>query len=390
MADRLQTRPSQSKSAGRQENDLSSAIEAIYAAALSPSLWPQALEAIAHAFEDVGAILIYTRSDGSSGLISSPGIAEAAAAYNREWWQQDFRLIRSRERGFLVKGDTITDRHVVTDEESSSHPFYTEFLASFGVKWFAGTSISPDNGVWVGLSLQRAIAKSPYSDEELERFTLIGRHVESALRVSLRLINAEVVSAALSDALTRFGVGVFMVDAAGRVAFSNPAARSLLGDCLLLANGMLKASIASEQPALQAAIAEVLEHEPGTAFRKPSPILLREPSRDKYLAVYVLPVELPSGSIDRLLANVRALVLVVPSAVDQPPDPTVVRDLLNVTTGEARVAALVGSGLPPREAAQRLGITEETARTTLKRVFAKVGVSRQSELAALLARLTLG
>lgn len=73
-----------------------------------------------------------------------------------------------------------------------------------------------------------------------------------------------------------------------------------------------------------------------------------------------------------------------------PLDPGLARDLLNVTTGEARVAALVGSGMAPRDAAERLGITEETARTTLKRVFAKVGVSRQSELAALLARLTLG
>jgi DNA-binding CsgD family transcriptional regulator len=45
--------------------------------------------------------------------------------------------------------------------------------------------------------------------------------------------------------------------------------------------------------------------------------------------------------------------------------------------------------LPPREAANRLGITEDTARTTLKRVFGKTGVSRQSELAALLARLVL-
>jgi hypothetical protein len=41
-------------------------LEAIYAAALAPSLWPQALDAIAGYFDDVGAILIYSRSDGSS------------------------------------------------------------------------------------------------------------------------------------------------------------------------------------------------------------------------------------------------------------------------------------------------------------------------------------
>jgi DNA-binding CsgD family transcriptional regulator len=53
------------------------------------------------------------------------------------------------------------------------------------------------------------------------------------------------------------------------------------------------------------------------------------------------------------------------------------------------VASLVASGLPPRDAAERLGITEGTARTALKRVFNKVGVSRQSELATLLTKLVL-
>ena len=379
-----------SDDASRLDGSFAGTIETIYAAALAPSLWPRALDAIAGYFDDAGAILIYMRSDGSSALISSPGIAEAAEAYNREWWQHDFRLARSKERGFLVKGDAITDRDVVTEKETETHPFYTQFLASFGVKWFAGTTISPDEGVWVGFSLQRAIAKPPYSDEELERFTLIGRHVENALRVGLRLINAQVVAATLADAFARFGVGLFLIDASARVVFSNPAAKPLLGGYLLLAHGKLRASLPSVQSALQDAITEVLEHEPGAAYSKPRPILLRDPSSDDYVALYVLPVELPSRPIDSFLANARAIILAVPSATNRLPDVTIVRDVLGVTLGEARVAALIGAGLRPREAANELGITEETARTTLKRVFAKVGVSRQSELAALLSRLTLG
>jgi DNA-binding CsgD family transcriptional regulator len=105
----------------------------------------------------------------------------------------------------------------------------------------------------------------------------------------------------------------------------------------------------------------------------------------------VLPVRATRDHpFERALFGARAIVVVRRSRAGEPIDPGLARDLLNVTTGEARVAALVGSGLTPREAAKRLGITEETARTTLKRVFAKVGVSRQSELAALLSRLTLG
>ena len=63
--------------------------------------------------------------------------------------------------------------------------------------------------------------------------------------------------------------------------------------------------------------------------------------------------------------------------------------LFDLTPAEARLAAFVGSAMSPRDASKRLGISEETARTTLKRVFSKVGVSRQSELSALLGTLFL-
>ena len=48
-----------------------------------------------------------------------------------------------------------------------------------------------------------------------------------------------------------------------------------------------------------------------------------------------------------------------------------------------------GAFASPRESAEKLGIAEETARTALKRVFSKTGVSRQSELVALLTKLAL-
>jgi len=70
-------------------------------------------------------------------------------------------------------------------------------------------------------------------------------------------------------------------------------------------------------------------------------------------------------------------------------DLDLVQSLFGLAPAEARVATLIGAGLSPRQAAAKLGISEENARTTLKRVFAKVGVSRQSELAILLAKLTL-
>jgi len=59
----------------------------------------------------------------------------------------------------------------------------------------------------------------------------------------------------------------------------------------------------------------------------------------------------------------------------------------NTAVATSETSALVGAGLAPRQVGERLGIAEETARTALKRVFDKTGVSRQSELASLLGRL---
>ena len=58
-----------------------------------------------------------------------------------------------------------------------------------------------------------------------------------------------------------------------------------------------------------------------------------------------------------------------------------------LTPGEARVAALVGAGASPAEAATQLSIAYETVRTVLQKVYTKTGVRRQGELVALISRL---
>lgn len=61
--------------------------------------------------------------------------------------------------------------------------------------------------------------------------------------------------------------------------------------------------------------------------------------------------------------------------------------LLGLTPAESRVASLVGAGRSPREAADQLELTVNTVRSALKIAFDKLGISRQSELAKIVARL---
>jgi len=366
------------------------AVEAIYGAAAEPARWPGALWAIARCFGDVGAAISYQRDDGSLGAIVSPGMEPGQREYDESWWQHDIRFTRGHALGFVAAGDTITDRHVVSDDEIATLPFYADFLAEYGLRWFAGTNISPDPSVRAVLSVQRLAQRLPYSDEELELLARFGPHVEAALRLAIRLMDAELTALSLGDALARLGVGVFLLDGSARVLFSNPAGDRLIGTGLMMRNRRLSAFGSAQHGALDAAVDAALADTPEAWASSHRPILLDGGGAHRFLAAYVLPVRArPDHSADLVLRNVRGLVVVLASGSAEPPDPAVVRDLLGLTLGEARVASLVGHGLPPRDAAERLGIAEETARTTLKRVFAKIGVSRQSELAALLSNLVL-
>jgi DNA-binding CsgD family transcriptional regulator len=64
-------------------------------------------------------------------------------------------------------------------------------------------------------------------------------------------------------------------------------------------------------------------------------------------------------------------------------------EAFRLTPSEAKVALAVASGMPVREAARHFGLTANTIKTHLSKLFAKTGVSRQSELARLVASVGL-
>jgi hypothetical protein len=70
------------------------------------------------------------------------------------------------------------------------------------------------------------------------------------------------------------------------------------------------------------------------------------------------------GQTSGPITRARAIILIIDPRADELADPALVRDVSGLTLGKDRVAALVGSSLPPRESALRLGIADETAPTS--------------------------
>jgi len=374
---------------GPADGRLIAVIESIYDAASDPLRWPQALKAIADQFGDAGALLMWRRADNSYATIVSPDLVEAQRDYEANgWMMRDTGALRATERGYFFSGHPYATRHLCSEQEIDTDSFFVQFRIRHGLGPFAGVAVSPDAEIGVLLSLQGKVGRRDYSDAELDLLSRIGRHVEKSLRLTIRLIDAELAKFGLGDALARLGIGVFVLDSLGRVVFCNPAGQALLGGDLQIARDRLRIRTGASGAAIDDMIALAARDDHRHVVADPKPILVSSGTTSR-LVVYLLPISPQASPAQMLFSDARTMVLAIQQKLDEPADPAVVRDVLGLTLGEARVAALVGAGLPPRDAANRLGIAEDTARNVLKRVFQKVGISRQSELVGLLARLVL-
>ena len=361
------------------------AIHAVYGAALDPASWPLALDRMAEAIDCEAALILFSRDDGRTGTIVSPGLVEASKAYQEIWWQHDLRFQRGMEEGFLLR-DVYVDRHLMSPEERVDLPFYRDFLIPRGLGQIACTAVAPDARTTVILSFHRSHAKPPFDEAtEMQQVFAFGRHAELALGLSMRLMESEFIGQSLAQALGKVGTAVFFLDSGRRVTFSNEAADLLVGHGLAIRQGKLTAESIADRAALDQAIAEAAE---GGLDRAPAVL---HPQNGPPLAVFAMPVIRRVAILGGLFASSELMVLVQGG---QPPttpvDTGLVKAMFGLTTGEARLAVLIAAGRTLRAAAGTLGIAEGTARVVLKRVFDKVGVNRQSELVARFAQLSMG
>ncbi|MGH6925858.1 MAG: response regulator transcription factor, partial [Propylenella sp.] len=89
----------------------------------------------------------------------------------------------------------------------------------------------------------------------------------------------------------------------------------------------------------------------------------------------------------RLMPQATAAVFIAPPGASLPPDLDAVAHIFGLTAAETKQLHRLVAGDSLAEAAAALGVSETTARSHRQHIFAKMGVSRQADLVALVARL---
>lgn len=353
--------------------------ESLYEAALQPERWRMALN---EANDFIGA-------DGAC-LLCWPGIKpdavwserldDLATVFIEEGWnKRNLRLTRAVALRHTRR--VMRESDLFTREELDKLPFNAEFINKQGYRWVAGMFIAEGPGAMTAFAVERKAKAEPFERSDIDRIEALYPHLRRAGEIAGRM--GEAKGAGMLETFEQLGCAAILLDFTGRAQRMNQRARRYVGQAIQMFHGQLVTAHRDANAAFQSLIGDILQP---TASSLQPPVLAPVPRPDgRPLIAYGMPV---SRSAADIFHHSKALLVLIDPDENHSPNELVLRHGFKLTPAECRLTLALGEGATVSEFAARQGITVGTARIQLKAVMAKTATRRQSELVALLARLS--
>jgi DNA-binding CsgD family transcriptional regulator len=362
-------------------------VDLIYATAFDPTLWPDAMTAVADRVGGMRATLTRFDARTASGQQFATRTDPAALAAYADYFHTTNVFARRTDVSVFTRGwrpNVGVESSVVDWDAYQASEFCNDYVRPQGYNAQLFIRLGLDGETATTLSIGRAIADGRFEARDLEIANTLLPHLARAYSLGRSLSNAFGVSRDLAVALEQLPDAAVLVDPQGRVRLANPAAERLLAQRrgLSLVAGRL---VAEHSDA-----ARNLERLLGLATRPDGQRtggLLRLPLAGHRLPLAARVAPIGVQAHPALGRQHMALVSITDLEGEIAAPEEALRDLFALTPAEARLAGAVFEGLTLAEAAERFGISVNTARFQLARTFDKTGVARQAELVKLMMRL---
>jgi DNA-binding CsgD family transcriptional regulator len=369
-------------------DELSSLLRALYAAPLEPRMWQVFFDRLC-ALTNIasGYMLSYRPLEGSILVLAGGGLnfdPETSRLYNEYYGANDpYRdPTMANPRIGVIQGDELVSRSDLVRSE-----LYNEVLHKYGLEHMTlmSCNCSPEQAdLFPFWSSPR---QGPMDAASIHLLQILIPHVQTALRLGATVRAQDAASLLLEVALDAMSIAAFLVTGKGRIRHMNQRAATYLRDNsgFRLHLGCLTAADPQEAVQLEQFLQAATSNRRSRSEVSPGgAMMISRPTGGNQLQVTVMP-----APEQNLIAEdeLCALVFVSTPASAPASRAIVLRQLYRLTPTECRVADLLLEGLDVRDAAVRLAITLETARFHVKRVLAKTGARRQSELMRLMLSL---
>ena len=220
-----------------------------------------------------------------------------------------------------------------------------------------------------------------FSDRDIASLQMVAPLLADSATHAAQLARQSQRSAMLEGMFDRVSLAMALLSADGRPLFINSAATALLGQrkwLIRAADGAIVAANPQQAKELRESIRRA-----ATAPQPVEDVFRLDCSNGDWRLAYVVSAKSRAGDVT---ARCAMLILMGPGKVDAPSS---LLEALGLLPSEQRFLGQFLKSSSLGNAAEGCGLSEETARTYLKRVRAKLGVHRQMELAGLISGLVL-
>ena len=366
---------------------LSTLIGRIYDCTIDPDQWPNTMEDICNSIDCMGSAMLI------QDLRGLPPTFLYSWNTDRNWLER--YLEYSGEVAVLYSAPNISSAPL-DDPIVLSHTFdertlreirvFREWAAPHGVCDFIQTAAlrGPDR---IGLfSAYRSSSVGRFANREVEIMRLLAPHVRRAVTISDLMDLKKMETYSIAVTLDKFSVGVIVVANDSRILHANEAAQLMLqtGGTVHSINGKLSATDGAAARELTDAI-EFAQRDETTIGTTGIGVALKNASGVAAIA-HVLP--LAYGELrTRLIPQATAAVFVTQAGAKLSADMGAIARSFCLTSAETRLLEHLAQGATLTEVSSALGISLATAKTHLSHIFSKTGVTRQTDLIALVNRL---
>jgi DNA-binding CsgD family transcriptional regulator/PAS domain-containing protein len=361
-------------------------VASIYDAAGDPQLWSVFLEQFAETVGGAATLMFLYDVKGHDGNIAATVRLdpEDLRKYSEHYIQVDQWGIQGAH--LIKSGNVVTGQMLCPDQVLERSEFCNDFLRPMDAfHQFCGF-IRTEQSVASIISCLRPKRDGPFGEKELRLLRVLMPHLQRAFQFHQRIVALQRNADVATEALDRLAIGFLLVDAAGKILMSNRLATTILqqNDGLAIIGGRLHAAREREANRLRDLIRQAAATGSGLGFESGGMMTVPRPSHRRAFEILVAPLRagaLPLGVIPPRQAS--AIFVLDPENQPEPNDEVLVR-LFGLTPAEARLAILLIHGKSLTQAAEEFGLSRNTIRSQLQKVFYKTGTTRQGELVSLL------
>lgn len=352
-------------------------IDRIYEASFVPELWPNLLDEIAGLTEGEGGLLLTVR-DRLLSWTSSDSLQESTTAYMEEgYFKRCGRrvcMFKEAHSEFLIENDYWTQ------EEFDSNEIYRDFFRPWGLGYSAGTGMLMPTGDGMVLFVERAFKRGPMEKTYVQQLNELRPHLARSAFIASRLGLKSAAGA--SEVLSKLGLATILLDSAGGCIESENMSDQISDHIIWGAHNRLR----FKDKNADALFREFLDDQNRHITSSVKSFPLRGADDQAAMVAHIVPI---SRTAHDIFTGSYAILVLTPVTSKNVPPVDLVRSLFDFTASEARVARGLAGGKTIENIAEEGGVALSTVRTQLRHVMDKTGCTRQAEVVALMANVSL-